>query len=485
MSIDVVNRAATGVLPSPIVQSRGGWSARVASDLTALLDVALVMTSGAVAMQLLAPLPLEPAATAVILILTALAMLVVLRQLGDYDGTDMRALPCRPLRLAAGHLLGFSIVFSLITTTGFDVEIGRAWLPAWLLLSLASIGASRLVLRRYLSARAAEGLFDTNLAIYGAGRVARKLAEHIAAGGAGARLIGIYDERQDPARTDLSDITLAGGLADLIEAGRDGRIDHIVIALPQSADQRIAQIARKLEQLPVRISVCTHISSDLIDTDPKRLKVSAIGPVGLLDAKRKPLADWGPLLKRFEDYAIASFALVLLSPVLLAAAIAIKLDSKGPILFRQKRHGLNHRVIEVLKFRTMHVMEDGASVTQATRNDRRITRVGRFLRRTSIDELPQLINVLRGEMSLVGPRPHAIVHNEYYGEMLERYANRHQVKPGLTGWAQINGYRGETNAPELMQKRVEHDLHYIDNWSLWFDLRIIALTPIYGLRNAY
>ncbi len=168
-------------------------------------------------------------------------------------------------------------------------------------------------------------------------------------------------------------------------------------------------------------------------------------------------------------------------------AIAIKLDSKGPVLFRQRRHGYNYRVVEVLKFRTMTVMEDGAQITQATKNDKRITRVGAFLRRTSLDELPQFWNVIRGDMSIVGPRPHAIAHNNYYDDLIENYANRHRVKPGITGWAQVHGFRGETATPDMMANRVRYDLEYIENWSLWLDLKIVIMTPLFGLfrRSAY
>jgi putative colanic acid biosynthesis UDP-glucose lipid carrier transferase len=168
-------------------------------------------------------------------------------------------------------------------------------------------------------------------------------------------------------------------------------------------------------------------------------------------------------------------------------ALAIKLDGKGPVLFRQRRHGWNHEIIEVLKFRTMTEQEDGAEVPQATRNDKRVTKVGRFLRRTSLDELPQLFNVLKGDMSLVGPRPHALSHNDHYSKILEDYACRHRVKPGITGWAQINGFRGETAEPEMMMRRVKYDLEYIENWSIPFDLEILFMTPLYGFisKHAY
>jgi putative colanic acid biosynthesis UDP-glucose lipid carrier transferase len=207
----------------------------------------------------------------------------------------------------------------------------------------------------------------------------------------------------------------------------------------------------------------------------------------VLELESRPLEGWGTIVKVLEDRIIGSLALVVLMPVLFLIALAIKIESRGPILFKQRRHGFNHNVFTVYKFRTMNVVEDGPNVVQAMRNDPRITRVGRFLRKTSLDELPQLFNVLKGDMSLVGPRPHALAHNEYYSSVLASYAIRHKVKPGMTGWAQINGFRGETDTPEKMRQRLEHDLYYIENWSLWLDLKILFATPFFGLvgKNAY
>ena len=191
---------------------------------------------------------------------------------------------------------------------------------------------------------------------------------------------------------------------------------------------------------------------------------------------RRPLEGWGSVIKTIEDYVIGLIALILLSPVMLAIAIAIKLQGQGPILFAQKRHGFNNAVFKVYKFRTMTVAEDGDTITQATAGDARITPVGRFLRRSSLDELPQLFNVIKGDMSLVGPRPHALAHNHQYARMIENYSGRHKVKPGISGWAQVNGFRGETSENEQMADRVRYDLAYVDNWSLWFDIKILILT---------
>jgi putative colanic acid biosynthesis UDP-glucose lipid carrier transferase len=239
----------------------------------------------------------------------------------------------------------------------------------------------------------------------------------------------------------------------------------------------------QLSVLPTDIRLCP----DMAAFQMRPLGIVSYDGVPVLELVRKPLGDWAPFIKAFEDRFFAGLALLLLAPVMICIALAIKLDSRGPVFFRQRRHGFNHQVITVLKFRTMYVTQDGPVVPQASKNDPRVTRVGKWLRRSSLDELPQLLNVLNGEMSLVGPRPHALAHNEQYSALLETYANRHRMKPGITGWAQINGYRGETDTPDKMRKRVECDLYYIENWSLWFDLKILLLTPVFGLfgKNAF
>jgi putative colanic acid biosysnthesis UDP-glucose lipid carrier transferase len=332
------------------------------------------------------------------------------------------------------------------------------------------------------------GAFDTRIAVYGSGPVATRISEHIATRSNDLRLVGIFDDRSG-ARAHNSTEALPkvdGNFDSLLALGRRGDIDQIIIALPQAAEGRMADIARRLEQLPVSLHIVTHLSSDYIQKNSSH-QVSALGPVGLLDIKKKPLSDWGRHVKAAEDFVLAAMILVLILPVMGIIAVAVKLDSPGPVFFSQRRHGLNRRVINVMKFRTMRVMENGNVVTQATAHDPRVTRVGAFLRRTSLDELPQFINVLRGEMSVIGPRPHALVHDDLYGDMLEHYANRHKVKPGITGWAQVNGYRGPTETPDKMRARVDHDLAYIDNWSLWLDLKILVMTIVGGFsgKNAF
>ncbi len=415
-------------------------------------------------------------------IISAIIAVCCLRSWGLYDTTKMNRFPIEPLRLFSALILAFAAVHGIGLPFARGAVHSWVWYAVWLSASFTLMLWSRVMARSLLARFTAAGRFDTRVAVFGAGPIARRVHDFLADPSLGLGFVGVFDDRKDQERLNPEGLKVSGRLEDLIELGRAGRVDQIVIALPQAADRRAAEVAKKLEQLPVSLHVVTHIASDLVDGSAMH-RVSSLGSVGLLDVKRKPLADWAPLIKRIEDYGLGAVLLVLTAPLLLLCAIAIKLDSTGPVFFKQRRRGLNQKVIEVLKFRTMTVMEDGSEVRQATKDDARITRIGRFLRRSSLDELPQLFNVLRGEMSLVGPRPHALVHDQHWGELLETYANRHQVKPGITGFAQVMGWRGETETPDKMQARVEHDLAYIANWSLGRDLRILAQTVRVVMRG--
>jgi Undecaprenyl-phosphate glucose phosphotransferase len=467
------------------VQEGRSWSRRVAIDLVAFTDVLGIITTAFLAPFLYSVFYADVAVD--LLRLTQLAFLaglfayLCLRHFGLYDIGYLHALPLLPLRIMAAIGIAFLVVFGIGMPFLPNSRHFWTWYAIWATAGTTWVIASRLIARWLLARMTATGLFDSRIAVYGAGRVAERLAAHIADPSLATRLVGNYDDRSS--RDHHGDAyPVNGTLDDLIALGRRGGVDQIIIALPPSADRRTHDVARRLSQLPVSLHVCTHLASDLVDDLPTN-GVSRLGPIGLMDIKTKPLSDWGRHVKAVEDAVIAALMLVLLAPLMAFIALAVKWDSPGPALFKQRRHGLNRRVIEVLKFRSMRVAEDGAAVKQATRDDPRVTRLGRFLRSTSLDELPQLINVLKGEMSLIGPRPHALVHDDHYGEMLEGYANRHRVKPGMTGWAQVNGFRGPTETPDKMQARVDHDLWYIDNWSLWLDLRILAMTVIVGLRH--
>jgi Undecaprenyl-phosphate glucose phosphotransferase len=275
---------------------------------------------------------------------------------------------------------------------------------------------------------------------------------------------------------------------DLVEFARRTRLDLVIFTMPISAETRLLQMLRKLWVLPIDIRLAAHMSK--LRFRPR--SYSYIGAVPVLDVFDRPIADWDVVLKWAFDKIVGSLALLALAPVMLVTAIAIKLDSKGPVLFRQKRYGFNNEMVEVFKFRSMYTeMSDATAAKLVTKGDPRVTKVGRFIRKTSLDELPQLFNVVfTGTLSLVGPRPHAVsakAENRLYDQVVDGYFARHKVKPGITGWAQINGWRGETDTEDKIQRRVEHDLYYIENWSVLFDMYILLRTPLSLLKteNAY
>jgi len=261
------------------------------------------------------------------------------------------------------------------------------------------------------------------------------------------------------------------------------QIDSVYLTYPA---QQEAKTRNLLEQL-ADSTVSVFIVPDVFVSDLFHARWTSLGDVPLVSVFDSSIHGASLFVKRLEDLLLGSLILLLISPLLCGIAAAVKLTSPGPVLFKQRRYGLNGQVIEVWKFRSMRVVEDGAVVPQATRNDPRVTGLGAFLRCTSLDELPQFFNVLQGQMSIVGPRPHAVAHNEQYRKLIHGYMLRHKVKPGITGWAQVNGWRGETDTVEKMEKRVQYDLEYINNWSLWFDLKIILMTVFGGMRgkNAY
>jgi undecaprenyl-phosphate galactose phosphotransferase/putative colanic acid biosynthesis UDP-glucose lipid carrier transferase len=274
--------------------------------------------------------------------------------------------------------------------------------------------------------------------------------------------------------TELSELSLLSVdsplIKQVIEASRDSRIDRILLCLPWRYEHQIANLVACLRVVPLPIYLLP---------DQNIVKIMGGNSVSLVkELQRAPLSMTEQLLKRGMDLVLASCLILLFAPIILVAAILIKLDSPGPIFYRQQRNGFNDREFKIVKLRSMHVSEEDEDIRQVTREDNRVTRIGRWIRRTSIDELPQLFNVLKGDMSLVGPRPHATAHNDQYSALISAYVYRHHVKPGITGWAQLHGFRGETTALELMESRVGHDIWYINNWSLWLDLQILAKTAV-------
>jgi len=370
--------------------------------------------------------------------------------------------------------MAFLIIIALAYLLKISANYSRGWLLTWLGLSAALLVASRPISARVLTWLATTGYTSRRIAVIGGAVIGEQLAQTLR-NTSGITVVGVFTEAAGPDQT-----VPHGSVADLISIGQRNYVDEVVVALADAPQAHTERLIDELSVLPVDVWLCpAEFHMPIIGT-------ARLGDLSLLQVKPKPIRDWGYLLKLTLDYIAGIISLVLFAPLMLAVALAIKLDSPGPVLFRQRRHGYNHRVIDVYKFRTMTVAENGDRVEQARKDDPRVTRIGKFLRKSSLDELPQLFNVLKGEMSLVGPRPHALAHNQHYRERLERYANRHCVKPGMTGWAQIHGFRGPTDDPEKMRKRVQMDLYYIQNWSLWLDIKILVLTPFVGFihRNA-
>jgi putative colanic acid biosynthesis UDP-glucose lipid carrier transferase len=467
----------------------GRRSRRIAADIVGFLDIAAVVAGGmipAIIYAISGGLAIDWLKHTQMCLVSAVLVYGCLRHYNMYDTERMHDFPTTPSYLAISLLVAFMGILGLGLPFAPKEMHLWIWYGAWFATSFMLLLDARYVARYVLARMTRAGTFDARVAVYGTGNIARRVEEHLRNPDLGIRFAGVFDDRHDNKRVDQGGPDLVGRLDDLIAAARSGAIDRIIIALPQAADQRTTQIARRLEHLPVSLHIVTHISSDLVEAGPVH-QVSNLGSVGLIDVKSKPLADWARIVKTVEDYVLGSILLVLALPLMAVIALLIRLDSPGPVVFRQRRRGLNHRVIEVLKFRTMHVVEDGSDMRQATRDDARVTRVGRILRRLSLDELPQLVNVLKGEMSLVGPRPHALAHDDRFGETVARYANRQQVKPGITGVAQISGFRGETETPEKIERRLGLDLAYVNTWSLWLDLKILALTVVHAIsgKNAY
>jgi putative colanic acid biosysnthesis UDP-glucose lipid carrier transferase len=291
-------------------------------------------------------------------------------------------------------------------------------------------------------------------------------------------VVGHFDDRAER-RSGVGDSEALGSLSELAGYVNTHHVDLIYLTLPMASQPRILNLLEELRDTTASI----YFTPDIFLFDLIQGRMDTIGGMPVLAVCETPFCGLNGLVKRASDIVLALSALVLILPLMIAIAIGIKLTSPGPALFRQRRYGLDGREIVVYKFRTMTVLEDGSVVRQATRNDDRVTPLGTFLRRYSLDELPQFINVLQGRMSVVGPRPHAVAHNETYRKLIRGYMIRHKVRPGITGWAQVNGLRGETDTLDKMRARIEYDLSYLRNWSLRLDLQIVLKTILVVLRT--
>tara|TARA_Y100000758_G_scaffold196508_1_gene140181 strand:+ start:1135 stop:2550 length:1416 start_codon:yes stop_codon:yes gene_type:complete len=358
---------------------------------------------------------------------------------------------------------------------------------AWFALGLISLWGYRVLLRHIMRHLRSRGYNTRSVAIAGAGELGQRLANNIVSTPwMGLNLMGFYDDKtSEPVALAGTSIAMPvnGDMQALIDDAKAGLIDKIYITLPMRAELKIKWLLDELSDSTASV----YLIPDVFVFDLLHARSESINGLPSISIFDTPMDGANRIVKRIEDIILSTLILALISIPMLMIAFCVRMTSPGPALFRQKRYGIDGKSIEVWKFRSMKVMENGTKVTQATRGDNRITPFGAFLRRTSLDELPQFINVLRGEMSIVGPRPHAIAHNEEYRKIISGYMLRHKVKPGITGWAQINGWRGETDTVDKMEKRIEYDLDYIRNWSLFLDLKIVFLTVFKGFinKNAY
>ncbi len=377
------------------------------------------------------------------------------------------------------------MVWALLIILAFLLKISEQYsriiLASWFVLTPAILIGYRILIRVILSALHKAQKFNKKVAIYGSGDASIQLRKTFDRNPwLGYQLVSNYD---DPS-VECANCELKGGIDRLLEDAKSGVFQTLYIALPASREPEIKQLLNDLSDTTVSVRYLPDFFSfDLIHSS-----MITIGGLPIINIYDTPLNDPGKAaIKRLEDIILSILILLLVSPVFLFITIGVKLGSPGPVFFKQRRYGLKGEEFDVYKFRTMTTLENGSVIKQASKNDSRSTRFGNLLRRISLDELPQFINVIQGRMSIVGPRPHAVAHNEQYRKLVPKYMQRHLVKPGITGWAQINGWRGETDTLEKMQKRVEFDLSYINHWSLWMDIRIIILTLFNGFihKNAY
>jgi len=380
-------------------------------------------------------------------------------------------------------MLTVMVVAFLLKFTG---PYFRRVLIAWFATGFLALTATRYALRLFLRSFRCRGSNVRSVAIAGAGSLGVKLAQVILDNDwMGLRITGFYDDFKPAGEAFAAgmDIPVRGTLDTLAEDVRHERIDFVYLALPMRAEKRMKAVMGTLADTTASVYIVPDIFTFKL-LNARLVDMGGIPTISVYEGPFYGINDW---IKRLEDLVVGTVITLLILPVLIAVAVGVKLSSPGPVIFKQRRYGFNGEEIVVWKFRTMSVCEDGPDIPQAQRNDPRVTKFGEFLRKTSLDELPQFINVLQGRMSIVGPRPHAVAHNEYYRKLIPGYMLRHKVKPGITGWAQVNGWRGETDTVEKMEKRVEYDLAYIRDWSFWMDMKVIFMTAFsgFGGKNAY
>jgi Undecaprenyl-phosphate glucose phosphotransferase len=459
-------------------------------NLTALLDVLAISATGVLAYIGCLQPSWDKIDTRYLAAIVAggVTASLIFRWLDVYSSEELYTLRQRLVVVVEGWIVTFAILLAMGFSLKISDSFARVWAFAWLSSATVILLLTRYALWRRIEVWSRDSRFAERAVIVGAGENGQRLARHFGQQqGATLQIVGFVDDRTTRIPTSVENYPILGNIDHLIQLIRDGLVDQVIIALPWSAEQRLQDLIYRLALTPAHIRLAPDFVG-LVYSDRPFIHQGGVAMLRVLD---RPISGWMYVAKRMEDILLAVAALLILSPLLLGIWIAVKLDSPGPAFFRQPRYGFNNVVIQVLKFRTMHAaMTDIGGERQTARNDERVTRIGRWLRKMSFDELPQLFNVLRGDMSIVGPRAHPIKMT-IAGKLLEvvvrQYAARHRVKPGITGWAQVHGLRGELNSVEKLERRTEYDLYYINNWSVWLDLLIILKTIPMIIRdpNAY
>jgi len=469
------------------------WSEEIAAGALVILDFVAVLLAGVVSDVFLAADSHRLQSHLAGALICGISVVQSNAQFKLYDMTQAKGVLPMLDRVLTSLVVAFAWVAVIAVLIDAPVTYPSIWKLGLFIFSFVFIAAGRLGFRYFVATLSARGLVSCNIAIVGAGEACDALIDKLEKSGPWTRIVGVFDDRaRSPERrvTRLNEerYPVHGTTAELIPFAQKVRIDEIFIALPWTAQTRIDGIVRTIQVIPANIHLCPEITT--LETSMNR-RLNSVDGMPVVTMVSKPVSGWGYLTKWMLDKSLALVGLIVLTPLLALVALAIRLESKGPVFFRQPRLGFNNKLMMIYKFRSMRSETTDIGAAQlATKDDPRVTRVGRLIRRLSIDELPQLINVLLGDMSLVGPRPHALqakAAGHLYHEVVAGYALRHKIRPGITGWAQVSGWRGETDTEEKIIRRVECDLFYMHNWSVLFDLYILVLTVFKApfSKNAY
>jgi Undecaprenyl-phosphate glucose phosphotransferase len=488
-TLDAIPRENLG---EPNFRRSAWWSPETIAFVVGVSDFCLVLGAAAFAFAAYCGVMdgtlADPGRHVLTAFLAATLFVGMFERLDGYSLKYLSRLHWQLTRIVMTWLFAVAVLLFLAFVSKTSEIYSRGWVLTWMMTAPVLLLIGRSLLHAAADTRAPGSYLARKIAIVGAGDQGQRVIAKLNDGqDKSIVILGVFDDRKSRVPASVCGLAVRGTTDDLLSFARQAPIDEVVIALPLDAEGRLKSLCDKIKALAIDVRLSIE---PLADTFQVR-GTGYVGNVPVLEMVNRPLKNWCAVAKLIEDKLLGLFLLVLVGPLMLAIAIWIKLDSYGPVFFVQKRFGYNNEVIQVLKFRTMHVdREDPSGAQRTVRNDSRVTRLGRILRLQSFDELPQLINVLRGEMSLVGPRPHAIAMmagGRLYYDAVEQYVHRHRVKPGITGWAQVKGLRGEVDTLEKAHARVAHDLYYIEHWSLWLDIKILLKTVgiLTSSNNAY